>query len=274
MTIPSNIVFDYLKDLSKISQPNSKFNKLSGKAKYRLINNAMEEGNINQSELINAIIDDIQQHKMPKNPKYELTKTYKDKEFINDLSNEDVRKYWEEEADAILKQDELNRPIESNEYYDTFPNVAFKHQPNEMDLLQYLDYRTNQDAIFDVPVEPTKNKNENRILDLFDEEFSPPSKVRSKMDDPHAVAEAQQRLNIHEKELDWLKRNKNYKPRSRYAQELDKILELRINNREMPASKDEWDQIKQIAYSNAYEKKRATPIDELMQAMVNKYVKY
>ena len=80
------------------ANPKSKYAKLSDVAKERLINQVYSE-DMTDDELISAIVDKIQQQKMPKNPKYEI-KPSKLKSNVDDINtNSDL----ERQADEILK---------------------------------------------------------------------------------------------------------------------------------------------------------------------------
>lgn len=251
-------------DVFNKARENTTFSLLDAEPKVRLLSKALRsEGDwypdIESRDnyllrLLENMADQSKDYKRPKS--YNRISTERDKNVLHDLSEEGVRDYWEEEANEILNKDALTRPIENNEYFETFPTKDYKNQPNnqinDMDFLQYLDTREMQAEDLDTI---------DYVERLFEEEFTPSYPVKSLKNDPHAVAEAQQRTDIVNNEI---AKNKNTKKTQTTEKDIfikrlkeanqKRINTFRENNRGHYPSPEELEVLKADAYKQVIRK--------------------
>lgn len=115
-----------LMTLDMKANPKSKFAKLSNVAKERLVNDVYSP-EMSDDELISAIVDKIQQQKMPKNPKYELKN--KNNDNIS-ASYSDL----ERQADEILKANPEEEFVDAY-YLPTQDDFEYSDEETLLNLL-------------------------------------------------------------------------------------------------------------------------------------------
>lgn len=115
-----------LMTLDMKANPKSKFAKLSNVAKERLVNDVYSP-EMSDDELISAIVDKIQQQKMPKNPKYELKN--KNNDNIS-TSYSDL----ERQADEILKANPEEEFVDAY-YLPTQDDFEYSDEETLLNLL-------------------------------------------------------------------------------------------------------------------------------------------
>lgn len=252
-----------LKTLDFRSNPNSTYMKLPYKTKERIVNEAIHKGNTDENSIIQAIVERIKNSPKPKSFDHVLLTNPK-KYSENDLSIISNRQKVQDTADQMLLDD-------ANEYMVELENELRSGRNSKFiplnKLENYLDLKSSSLADDD----DTMNYARTLLRQIEDkdrfakEDFEAMIKdfgereTTSLLDDPHAVAEAQQNLDIFEKELDYF--NKNYGTetpldrsnifKKRLKEGTQKsINDYRLNNKGYYPSNEEQNIIRQNVYKN------------------------
>ena len=254
----SNLINTLIKTLDVRSNPKSIYSKLDYVPKERLVSEAVNKGFTDENDVIRYVAEKIKNSPKPKS--YDHFKT-KPKNPDNDLSIDSTRQKVREQADQMLLDDANEYMVELENELRSGRNSKFV----SLDRLEnYLDLKSSSLADDD------DNMNYARTLlrqiedsDRFaKEDFEAMMKefgereTKSLMNDPHAVAEAQQNLDIFEKELEYFNRNNTNTPLKRsdifkknLKNETQNIIDTyRINNNGHYPSKEEATNIRKKVF--------------------------